>query len=151
MIIPDRLWIPTAKDSRAQFAPVRIARRVSTTTAAATISQTVYTVPGDSVLVACAALIQGVGGAAQSPLLVRIASVDEAGATIATIASWSPGGAAGTGGAAGRLDGVWSGQAVIMPGEIVQAEADFDAGAVANILGVGFYGLLIPRGNWQLG
>lgn len=151
MIIPDRLWQPSPKDVQAQFAPVRVSRRVSLTQAAAVLSATVYTVPGDLVLIITAFVIQGAAGAGQSPVLVRLATVDTGGSTLATIASWGPGSSAGTGGVAGRLDGVWSGQAVCMPGELVQAEADFDAGVAANVLGVGFYGVILPRGNWQLG
>jgi hypothetical protein len=118
---------------------------VSGSVAAAILTANVIEVPLDEVFCLQSVNLQGVPGGAQVCEFMRIAIVDQAGSTVATIASWV------NDLATARIDNHWSGEIWMMPREILQLECDFDAGAVANVLGAGVLGITVPRGNWQIG
>jgi hypothetical protein len=147
---PNSIYRPSGKDLLAQYSPQRVARGIDTLLAAASPTLALYTVPNDQVLLLSHVSITCIGGGAQTVNGASVSLFDAASNTITRILNrrFSDQGLAAQ---PAQLDAEWSGEQVCMPGEIVFYQGDFSAGVAANTLRSALSGILVPRGNWQLG
>lgn len=102
--------------------------------------------PSDHALVLSSAVVDALGGGAQTVSQIQLTLMDPTGATAFNLARKTEC-TNGAGAAVVRNDVNWSGRIVVPPLWIIQGRAVFSAGAVANQVTVWALGMLIPRGN----
>lgn len=160
MLVPESLWIPTLKDSVSQFAPQRVARFVNVSAEAAIVGATLYTVPQDQVFVLTSWNIVGSStnlSILENVLLLITDTVNGAlSNTLHMLFSYRATVPGATSGPLFSNDNnshpsCVQGQVIVMPTEVIRGVVT-TTGPV-NVVGMtaSVSGVLIPRGNWQLG
>lgn len=149
MIVPDFLWNPVDKDLLGAFVAQHVRRHLVSTVAAAAIDVDIYTVPADQVMWLMDCVGHSEAGAAQTCVVTEL-RVENQGAVAGRIARVHFG---DVGNGAGQLqqDLNWSGALLLYSNDHLVQHSDFSAGAAANTARFSFHGLLMPRGNFQLG
>jgi len=146
---PERLWQPSVKDAVSQLAPVRVCRVASSAVAAAAIDLAIFTVPRDFVMLLRAVFLQLSAGAAQTVTAGATRFEDPGAVVIGRLEGrqFSDGGLAA---APVNMNVNWTGEALVMPGEVIICNGVFSAGGAANTVIASVHGILVPRGNWQI-
>jgi len=152
VIIPEALWIPTAKDSVSQFVPQTVLRRQTLSQAAAAANLQPYRVPGDQVLLLLHAWVQGATAGVTLVQNIQINVVDEQLGNVLVIRRWDFI-SEGFGAAPTSFERAWIGNpiAVLPPNYTLSFDATYSGAAAGNLIQMSFAGVLIPRANWQYG
>lgn len=145
MKLPQGLWIP---EQTATLAPIFVARNITTSSPAASLSIQTSQVPAQYLFAVGHTSVRAVPGAAQNVVAAQLDVHDRA-TTPAVVMLWYR---EAIGAIAARPfgwdDDRWT---WIMPGHLLSLAIDFSAGAAANEARLAFSGWLIPRGNAQFG
>ena len=143
--LPNGLYqFTTAKDAAGGRVEAAFRTGTSAGTAATTVNSPIVRVTLDRVLVLGNVLLQGISGAGQNCVLVRLQLVDEAGNALQTMHMARQ--AAGANFQATIQPDVW-----LPPNFGLMCVAGFDAGVQPNFASISVGGVLIPRANVQLG
>jgi len=151
VIIPDQLWIPSAKDALSQFAPQRVTRFSSVSQALASVTSD-QTFPSDQVFFLEQVHLRGATAGVALVQVVAASILDPAFNTIGRLRRWDFV-SEGFGAAPTSLERGANGDplCILMPTDLLRFDWVFSAAAAGNIVEFGYSGVLIPRGNWQLG
>ena len=150
MIIPEQLWIPSAKDAVSQFAPLRRMTFSTVNQALGSVTEDL-SFPRDYVFFLQQIQIRGATAGVTTVTVLAVSVVDSVFNTVGRIRRWdfvSEGIAAPTSFERGANGDPLI---ILMPNDILRFDWVFSAAAAGNIVEKAFSGILIPRGNWQLG
>lgn len=145
-MLADGLFRPSERDLvTVDAAPRRLAFFSQSLIASASIIINSPVVPGDEVWQITGVGLELTPGAAQTALVGAVRTTQLPNMTVSTILFL--GGLDVTGTAAASQGRAQACDHVLMPGEIVQFQGAFNAGAAANTVTGYFHGIAIPRGN----
>jgi len=151
MLIPEQLWIPSFKDVAGQFAPRSVSRHATTSLAQAVIETTPVAVARDYVFLLKQITVLAIAGAAQTVQVVAARIQFGGSAEVILRPFRNRFSDYGLGAAPTEMSYSWNGEILLMPLDEVICSSEFNAGAAANSHTHSVHGILIPRGNWQLG
>lgn len=148
MYFPQLLYVPTLKDSVAQFQPQAFVGQWSTGAAAATVVQStlgVFSIPEDHVFLLTGATILANAGAAQTADELRLEiAYRDSGAVLRTL-HWLRRSYPGVQNAQDH----WVGEIPLLTRHLVVAVGTYNAAAATNTTFLSITGTFIPRGNWS--
>lgn len=156
MIFPEGLWLPSLKDTLAQFAPGVVHRQFANTHGLASFQADILRVPGDQILILTSAVLVIAGGAAVSPVAAAIRITDETSTATTEIDILSTDSVnsrhnVASGVVAGDFRIQWSGQVILLPKQNVSINASYSGVAASNNVQAFCSGIFVPRGNAQFG
>lgn len=147
MLVPDSLWLPSAKDAQAQLAAETVSQQLTISGLLAQINVQSNPIPADRVFILTWFAVRATPGGAQT--------VDQWELDIHPVASGASAAAMlrfeRVGGVNATYGQAFSCQVWVPPGAFLSLAVDFSAGAVLNEARLAWHGLLFPRGTIQVG